>query len=64
LRVALALLGLIAGSAWAGPITLPVPARTRPVLSNPARISWTFWPEECVIPSWPTIPDWVQNMLF
>ena len=33
-------------------------------LSNPARISWTFWPEECMIPSWPTIPDWVQNMLF
>ena len=33
-------------------------------LSNPARISWTFWPEEYMIPSWPTIPDWVQNMLF
>jgi len=34
LRGALALLGLIAGSAWAGPITLPVPARTRPVLTT------------------------------
>jgi hypothetical protein len=33
-------------------------------LSNPARISWTFWPEEYMIRSWPTIPDWVQNMLF
>jgi NAD-dependent SIR2 family protein deacetylase len=33
-------------------------------LSNRARISWTFRPEEYIIPSWPTIPDWVQNMLF
>ena len=36
---------------------------TFPVLSNPARISWTFWREKYMIPSWPTIPDWVQNML-
>src|ERR1017187_5466787 len=37
---------------------------TAPGLSNRARISWTFWPEEYMIRSWPTIPDWVQNMLF
>src|ERR1039457_1908072 len=33
-------------------------------LSNRARISWTFWPEEYMIASWPTIPDWVLSMLF
>src|ERR1039458_1712736 len=33
-------------------------------VSNRARISWTFWPEEYMIRSWLTIPDWVQNMLF
>src|ERR1039457_4893400 len=31
-------------------------------LTNRARISWTSWPEEYMIRSWPTIPDWVQNM--
>src|ERR1035437_6822889 len=40
-----------------------VQARRRD-LSDRARISWTFRPEEYIIPSWPTIPDWVQNMLF
>src|ERR1019366_378601 len=25
-------------------------------VSNPARISWTFWREKYMIPSWPTIP--------
>jgi hypothetical protein len=34
LWVALALLGLVAGCAWASPITLPVPASTRPVLTT------------------------------